>query len=101
MELAICLSKYAGEEEADQYFEEFLAGYMQTAVLTSDEIDALPDLIILRILSNVVYFVGRAVSGEGDMATLTTRVETYWKRCVWIKKTLISQMVRDAMRNAY
>jgi hypothetical protein len=35
--------------------------------LNSEEIKCVPDLIILRILSNVVYFVGRAVSGEDSI----------------------------------
>ena len=53
MELAVCLSKYSGEPEPLGYFEEFVKGYAQTAYLTPDEIDAVPDLMVLRILSNV------------------------------------------------
>lgn len=85
MELAICLSKYAGEKEALNYFDTFIEGYMQTAELTPLEISVIPDLINLRILSNVVYFVGRSIAKEDSITTLTTRVETYLARIKWIK----------------
>ncbi len=69
-----------------------VAGYSSIASLSHDEVQALPDLIALRILrlhvarhtshvtrhashviSNVVYFVGRAVSGEDSITSLTSR----------------------------
>jgi homoserine kinase type II len=53
MELAVCLSKYAGEPEALTYFEQFVTGFAETAELTPDEIDSIPDLMVLRIISNV------------------------------------------------
>lgn len=62
MELAVCLSKYAGEPEAMQYFDDFISGFVQHGRLTPEEISCVPDLVNLRILSNVVYFVGRALS---------------------------------------
>jgi homoserine kinase type II len=43
-----------------------------------------PDLINLRILSNVIYFVGRALSKEDDISSLTTRLENYNKRVDWV-----------------
>ena len=57
MELAICLSKYASEDEPLPYFNEFIAGYASHMTLTTTECESLPMLIILRILSNVVFFV--------------------------------------------
>jgi Ser/Thr protein kinase RdoA (MazF antagonist) len=86
MELAICLSKYAGEEDAlNKYFDPFLTGYAKTARLTKPEAAAIGDLINLRILSNVVYFVGRAVAKEDSIDSLTTRIENYVSRINWVK----------------
>ena len=42
MELAICLSKYAGEEGALRYFEDFISGYSKTAPMTEKEAEAVP-----------------------------------------------------------
>jgi len=85
MELAICLSKYAGEAGPMAYLQPFIEGYAEHAVrLTADEVAAVPSLIILRILSNVVYFVGRALAKEDELSTLTKRIETYCKRVDWL-----------------
>jgi Ser/Thr protein kinase RdoA (MazF antagonist) len=84
MELAVCLSKYAGEKEAFKYFEEFVDGFAQHGVLTEQEIKVIPDLINLRVLSNVVYFVGRALAKEDGIESLTTRAATYATRVEWI-----------------
>ena len=46
--------------------------------------EAMPALINLRILSNVVYFVGRALAGEDDISSLTSRAGTYAARVVWV-----------------
>jgi Ser/Thr protein kinase RdoA (MazF antagonist) len=87
LEMAISLSKYAGEEpDAMPYFDDFIDGYSETGVLTLEEARAIPDLINLRILSNVVYFCGRAVAGEDDISSLTTRIANYEKRVNWIKE---------------
>lgn len=87
LEMAISLSKYAGEEpDAMPYFDDFIDGYSETGTLTLEEARAIPDLINLRILSNVVYFCGRSVAGEDDISSLTTRIENYEKRVNWIKE---------------
>jgi Ser/Thr protein kinase RdoA (MazF antagonist) len=85
MELAVCLSKYAGEPNALDIFDEFAKGYAQTAQLTKPELLAMPDLINLRVLSNVVYFVGRAITNEDNISSLTKRIENYTTRVRWIK----------------
>ncbi len=41
-------------------------------------------LINLRIVSNVVFFVGRARAGEDEWATLTLRLDTYARRVGWV-----------------
>lgn len=84
-ELAVSLSKYAGEPDALNYFREFVEGFKEHGRLNAVEISCIPDLIILRILSNVVYFVGRAYAGEDTIDSLTTRAEMYFNRIKWIK----------------
>jgi homoserine kinase type II len=87
MELAICLSKYAGEQpDAMPYFDAFIDGFATTGTLTKVEAEAVPDLINLRILSNIVYFVGRAIAGEDDISTITTRIANYERRVNWVKE---------------
>jgi homoserine kinase type II len=84
MEIAVCLSKYAGEPDAMKYFDEFIPGFMKYGELTPLEIRFIPDLINLRVLNNVVYFVGRAIAGEDDISSLTTRADMYLTRIQWI-----------------
>ncbi|KAJ3251345.1 hypothetical protein HDU77_005968 [Chytriomyces hyalinus] len=89
MELAICLSKYAGEmPDPFVYFNDFVAGFVEGdgARLEEVEVQHLAQLIILRILSNVVFFVGRAIAGEDAIETLTVRVETYARRILWLEE---------------
>jgi len=90
MDLAICLSKYAGEPKALEYFDEFVQGYSKTAVMTRPEALAMPDLINLRVLSNVAYFVGRSIAKEDDISALTTRIENYDNRIQWIKQNAVT-----------
>ena len=80
MELAICLSKYASEDNALVLFQQFIEGFMKYGELTVIEMQVIPDLITLRILSNVVFFVGRAIAKEDHIETLTTRLKAYQKR---------------------
>jgi Ser/Thr protein kinase RdoA (MazF antagonist) len=100
MELAICLSKYVGEPEPMRFLEDFIAGYAEHGVLNAAEIEAMPALINLRVLSNVVYFVGRALAGEDDIRSLTTRAEAYAARVRWVNANgkLISDLLTKAIR---
>lgn len=108
MELAICLSKYAGEKDKDgnpvamAFFEDFIDGFAEKGELGEQEIDAIPALINLRILSNVVYFVGRALGGEDDISSLTTRIANYCGRVDWItaNSKKISDLIRGKMKFA-
>ncbi|KAJ3410827.1 hypothetical protein HDV05_003188 [Chytridiales sp. JEL 0842] len=85
MELAICLSKYAGEPEPMKYFIPFIKGYLDSGVeLNTLERENVGPLIVLRILSNVVFFVGRAIAGEDTVETLNVRLGTYARRVKWI-----------------
>lgn len=100
LEIAIGLSKYAGEQpEAMPYFDEYIDGYATTGELTLAEAKAVPDLINLRILSNIVYFVGRHLAGEDDISSITTRIENYARRVDWIKTNgdAIAQRIVEKM----
>ena len=60
-------------------------GFAVTGELTLMEIESICTLIRLRILSNVVYFVGRALAGEDTLSTLTCRIDNYCQRLRWVK----------------
>lgn len=96
VELAVCLSKYAGEKEAMTYFDQFITGFTKHGRLSDSEIEMVPDLINLRILSNVVYFVGRALSKEDDISSITTRLENYLTRIRWVDSN--SQVIIDNIK---
>ncbi len=88
MELATCISKFPEEENAMDYFRDFFEGFTQVCpeLLDSVEISILPSLIMLRILSNCVYFVGRIISGESKPNCLLDRLNGYYKRSLWIEE---------------
>ncbi len=84
MELAICLTKYCGEADPYPYLKDFIEGYSVHGKLTKTEIESIPELMKLRILSNVIYFVGRWKAKEDTINQLTDRAGSYKKRCIWI-----------------
>jgi len=85
MELVVGLSKYAGLASPEAHVEAYAAGYAEAGGrLTAREIELVPDLVVLRVLSNVVYFAGRAAAGEDTIAPLTGRAAVYAKRCRWL-----------------
>ncbi len=97
MELAICLSKYCSEDDPYPYFERFVDGFAVLGDLNDKEIEAMSTLIRLRILLNNVYFVGRAMSGENQMSTLTCRINNYCQRLRWVKNNedAIASLIRE------
>lgn len=100
MELAICLSKYVGEADPLPSLKDYIAGFAEGGgVLTEAEIKALPALINLRVLSNVVYFVGRSLAGEDDIKSLTSRAEAYAARVRFVNANgpLLQQLLTDAL----
>jgi homoserine kinase type II len=99
MELAVCLSKYASEENALEYMTQFVKGFAKTATLTEDEIDSIADLMVLRIISNVVFFVGRVISGEDEPDQLVTRAGMYNTRIGWLldNRAVLRQMIAAEM----
>eukprot|EP00882_Tetradesmus_deserticola_P022601 GHRQ01024530.1.p1 GENE.GHRQ01024530.1~~GHRQ01024530.1.p1 ORF type:complete len:104 (+),score=52.69 GHRQ01024530.1:877-1188(+) len=82
--------RYVGEEEPLPLITEFVSGYAQKGQLSSTEIDILPDLINLRIFSNVTYFTGRALAGEDGIDSLTSRAGSYAKRVVWVNANRVA-----------
>ena len=96
--LSNCLHpRYAGEKEALQYFDTFVTGFAKHGRLTEAEIAVIPDLINLRVLSNVVYFVGRSIAKEDGIESLTTRAATYNTRVKWIRDN--SQTIINCIRS--
>lgn len=83
MELAICLSKFIGQQAPLDFFKPLIQGYAAHGKLSTAEAEAMPTLLNLRILSNVVFFVGRALAGEDGWSTLTNRLEAYETRVKW------------------
>jgi len=43
-------------------------------------------MINLRVMSNCVYFVGRAIAGEDSIESLTSRADMYAQRVVWVRQ---------------
>jgi Ser/Thr protein kinase RdoA (MazF antagonist) len=99
MELAICLSKYAAEPDAMVNFAEFIEGYATSGTVTEAEAMVVPDLIRLRILSNVIYFVGRAKCREDSPKILTDgKASSYVYRLAFIdanKDTIIATLRKN------
>eukprot|EP00128_Syssomonas_multiformis_P004732 Colp12_sorted_trinity150504_noHs@22136 len=102
MELAVSLSKYVGESDPLKLCKEFIAGFGEHGRLTETEIQSIPDLIILRIVSNVVYFTGRAIAKEDTLDALTTRAGTYAKRVRWlnVNRDAIVSAIREKVSSA-
>jgi homoserine kinase type II len=100
MEVAVCLSKYVGEDDPFPLVDSFIDGYCENGELTELECLGLPDMINLRVLSNCVYFVGRAISGQDSIASLTSRADMYAQRVMWVRenKGRISECVAKRMR---
>ena len=87
MELATCVSKFPEEDNPLDYFRDFFRGFNQVCggLLGTKEIQILPSLIMLRVLSNCIYFVGRVISGESGPEVLLDRIKGYYKRSLWLK----------------
>ena len=83
VEFAICVSKIVSLEEI-ALLEAFFRGLARHVALTREEVSAMPLLMILRIVSNVVFFVGRYLAEEDSLSTCTSRLSTYQQRVQWI-----------------
>jgi homoserine kinase type II len=68
MELVVGVSKYCGAKDPKPLLSEYIAGYREgEGELTAAEVALIPELIILRILNNVVFFVGRYLAKEDSI----------------------------------
>eukprot|EP00960_Hanusia_phi_P027663 746944-Hanusia_phi.AAC.1 len=92
MELAVCLSKYAAEDEPLKLMETFFSGFVVHGKVTEQEVDVIPDLINMRIISNVLFFIGRAEAKEDKIEAFSKRAKMYADRISWINTN------GDAMR---
>jgi homoserine kinase type II len=86
MDVAITLAKFAAEKEPMPMFEAFIEGFAEVGDLNENEVKAIPSLIILRIVSNFVYFVGRYLVKEDSVETCTKKMQTYCNRVKWLKQ---------------
>jgi len=59
---------------------DFGRGYRRRGVLSECELLAVPWVIVLRLVSNFVYFVGRAMAGEDTVEFCKEKVIVYEKR---------------------
>jgi homoserine kinase type II len=85
MEAVVGLSKFCGLAEPGPSVAAYLDGYAAGGGrLTRRECELVPALIRARVLSNVVYFAGRAVSGEDSVEPLSGRAGVYAKRVRWL-----------------
>jgi Ser/Thr protein kinase RdoA (MazF antagonist) len=98
MEAAAGLSKYVGEPDPTPYVKDYIRGFVLESNPTEAEIKALPDLIKLRVLETVVYFVARSWAGEDDISQLALRAENYAARVAWIDAN--ADVIRNTMREA-
>eukprot|EP00386_Alphamonas_edax_P010460 GDKI01033764.1.p1 GENE.GDKI01033764.1~~GDKI01033764.1.p1 ORF type:complete len:103 (-),score=43.11 GDKI01033764.1:178-486(-) len=86
MELVVGLSKYVGTAGGEEQIAAYVQGYKEGGgQLNKEERALVPELIILRILSNVVYFLGRAAAEEDSILALTTRSDMYAERIHWLR----------------
>jgi len=84
LEVAICVARFALAENPWECFEAFLQGFSQTCSLLEEEIQAIPALIKLRTLTNVIHFIGRYIEGLDSEEDVTKRLQNYFKRIGWI-----------------
>ena len=82
---ALSLRLLTPSDKLVEVFEQFAAGYGAHCRLQAREAEAMPALIALRVLSNVVYFVGRAAAGEDANSGLTSRASNYLARVHWLR----------------
>ena len=85
MEMVCGLSKYTGMENSINRICEYITGYAEAGgKLTLQEAELVPQLIMVRILNNVVYFVGRELAGEDTIEPIVSRALVYSKRCLFL-----------------
>ena len=86
-QLVVGLSKYAGISAPEVHIQAYISGYGEGGGrLTAAEIRLVPQLIILRVLSNVIYFAGRAAAGEDSVEPLVGRAKVYEQRVRWLQE---------------
>ena len=99
LEVAICVSRFPSQADPWGHFEAFLEGFKLKGSLTEEEIKAIPVMMKLRLLTNVVHFVGRYLGGFDPAKALTDRICVYYKRLGWINENggKIVELFRKAL----
>jgi len=95
LEITVDLSKHAGEEpDAMPCFDDHVDGHAKTGTLAREEAEAVPDLINLHVLSNIVWFGGRHIA-----SSITARIQNCESRVNWIKENsdVIVKRIVDKM----
>jgi homoserine kinase type II len=77
----------------------YINGYASVSTLNENEISFVPDGMVLRILSNVIFFCGRAAMGQDRIEMLASKVAPYAKRCKWIDENKV--WLVDELRGAF
>jgi homoserine kinase type II len=98
MDLAINLSTYCHEINAIDIIDSFMHGYAAYFQLTMMEIECIPDLISLRLLNNVIYYIGRAHAREDTTRSLISRAVNYQKKIIFLHKYR-EQIVQTIMKH--
>jgi len=86
LEVAICMSRFPSSADPWAGFEAYLSGFKGTCPLSEEEVKAIPSLMKLRILTNIIHFIGRYMEGLDPADHLKGRFKTYEKRISWINE---------------
>lgn len=99
LEVAICVSRFPSQANPWGHFEAFLEGFKMTGTLKEEEIEAVPVMMKLRLLTNIIHFVGRYLGGFDSAKDLTDRICVYYKRLGWINENggKIVELFKKAM----
>ena len=96
MDLATSISKFTAEENPLYSLLSFSTGFKASGfVIEERERSVLPMLIKLRLVSNILYFCGRIMSGEADATCLLDRISDYRKRFVWLDGNSAPELVQQ------
>jgi len=86
LEVAICVSRYPSSADPWTGFVNYLSGFKGNCWLNEEEVKAIPSLMKLRILTNIIHFIGRWLEGLDSVDDLKNRFRTYFKRISWINE---------------
>ena len=77
--MAICISRFPLSADPWRAINAFLEGFRET----EDEIQAIPFLLKLRMLTNVIHFVGRYLGKLDNEKQFVDKLCSYYNRVGW------------------